>query len=64
MNTLELTCQIGSVLTATDEKFGWLLCHSGQGDINHDDKGWVTKRCLTLLGREIDMNVREKYGCV
>ena len=51
MNTLELTCQIGSVLTAIDEKFGWLLCHSGQGDINHDEKGWVPKRCLTLLGQ-------------
>ena len=51
MNTLELTCQIASLLTATDEKFGWLLCHSSQGDINYDKKGWVPKRCLTLLGQ-------------
>ena len=49
MNTLELTFQIGSVLKAIDEKFGWLLCHNGQGDINRHEKGWVPKRRLTLL---------------
>ncbi|MEZ7982736.1 MAG: hypothetical protein QMC14_01955 [Paracoccaceae bacterium] len=38
-----------AVSPETDEKFGWLLCHSSQGDIYRDEEGWVPKRSVTVF---------------
>ena len=38
-----------AVSPETDEKFGWLLCHSSHGEIYRDEEGWVPKRSVTVF---------------